>query len=125
MRVTAFTCLWFLLLVRVAGGTEVPLTDVPAFDREHLKARGIILSFHRWPDEKEVSALLQKTTAAGLNKTAEIERFKVWVFEWPELREGIEAQEVCASLPSLSSLVYCEPDYLLDPAGPVGWVALR
>ena len=116
MRVTAFTCLWFLLLVHIAGGTEVPLTDVPAFDRENLKARGIILSFHRWPDEEETAAILQKTTAAGLNKMREIERFKVWVFEWPELREGREAQEVCDSLPQLSSLEYCEPDHLLGPA---------
>jgi len=120
MRVTAFTCLWFLLLVHVAGGTEVPLTDVPAFDRENLKARGIILSFHRWPDKEETASLLQKTAAAGLKKTAEIERFKVWVFEWPEWREGGEAQEVCKSLPQLFSLEYCEPDYLLGPAEPVG-----
>ncbi len=120
MRGTAFTCLWFLLLVRIAGGAEVPLTDVPVFDRETPKSGGIILSFHHWPDEKETAAILKKTTAAGLNKTKKIERFKVWVFEWPEWREGIEAQEVCSSLPQLSSLEYCEPDYLLGPAEPVG-----
>jgi len=120
MRVTAFTCLWFLLLVRVAGGTEVPLTDIPKFDPKNPKARGIILSFHHWPDEEEAAALLQKTTAAGLNKTVEFERFKTWVFEWPEWRERREAQEVCDSLPQLSSLAYCEPDYLLGPAESVG-----
>ena len=95
-------------------------TDIPKFDPENPKARGIILSFHHWPDEEEAAEILQKTTAAGLNKMREIERFKTWVFEWPKLREGIKAQEVCDSLPQLSSLAYCEPDYLLDPAGPVG-----
>ena len=119
MSATAFACVWFLLLVRVAGGAEVPLTDVPVFDRKNLKAGGIILSFHRWPDEEETAAILQKTTAAGLKKTKKIERFKVWVFEWLELREGITAREVCDSLPQLSSLAYCEPDYLLGPAEPV------
>ena len=120
MRVTAFTCLWFLLLVHVASGTEVSLTDVPVFDWENPQASGIILSFHHWPDEEETAAILQKTTATGLNKMREIERFKAWVFEWPELREGREAQEVCDSLPGLASLEYCEPDYLLGPAEPVG-----
>lgn len=120
MRVTAFTCLWFFFLVHIASGTEVPLTDIPVFDPKNPKASGIILSFHRWPDEEEAAEILQKTTVAGLNKTAEIERFKVWVFEWPELREGREAQEVCDSLPQLSSLEHCEPDYLLGPAEPVG-----
>ena len=91
MRATAFACLWFLLLAHVARGTEVPLTDIPVFDRENPKATGIILSLHHWPDEEEAVALLQKPPAAGLNKTKKIERFKVWVFEWPELREGREA----------------------------------
>ena len=117
MSACAFACVWFLLLARLAGGAEVPLTDVPVFDWENPKAGGIILSFHRWPDEKEATALLQKATAAGLKKTKKIERFKAWVFEWPELREGIKAQKVCNSLPQISSLAYCEPDYLLNPAG--------
>lgn len=116
MSVKAFACVWFLLLVRIAGGAEAPLIDFPEFDPENPIARGIILSFHHWPDEEEAVALLQKTTAADLNKTREIERFKVWVFEWPELREGREAQEVCDSLPVLSSLEHCEPDYVLGPA---------
>ncbi len=120
MSARAFACVWFLLLVRVAGGVEVPLTDVPVFDRENPKAGGIILSFHHWPDEKEAAALLQKTTAAGLNKTEEFERFKAWVFEWPELQEGMKAQKVCDSLPQLDSLEHCEPDYLLGPAEPIG-----
>ena len=120
MSARAFACVWFLLLVRVAGGVEVPLTDVPVFDRENPKAGGIILLFHHWPGEKEAAALLQKITAAGLNKTEEFERFKIWVFEWPELREGMKAQKVCDSLPQLDSLEHCEPDYLLGPAEPIG-----
>ena len=98
MRVTVFALLYFLLFAHVVSGTEVPLTDIPAFDRENPQAGGIILSFHHWPDEKETAAILHKTTAAGLNKTKEIERFKIWVFEWPELREGREAQGVCSNV---------------------------
>ena len=116
MNCKTFACLWFLLLASVAGGTELPLRDVPAFDRENPQAHGIILTFHRWPDEKETTIIFQKTTDAGLKKTEEFERFKAWVFEWPELREGMQAQKVCHSLPELSSLEYCEPNYLLGYA---------
>jgi hypothetical protein len=116
-RCKTCACLWFLLLASVAGGTEVPLGDVPAFDREKPQANGIILTFHRWPNKKETAVILQKTTGAGLQKTEEFERFKAWVFEWPELREGMKAQKICNSLPELSSLDYCEPDFLLGPAG--------
>ena len=112
-----FACLWFWLLVGVVDGTEVPLRDVPTFDRENPRASGIILTFHRWPDEQETAIILQKTTGAGLKKTKELERFKAWVFGWPEMRTGLKVQKVCNSLPELPCLKYCEPDYLLGPAG--------
>jgi hypothetical protein len=105
-----------LLVVGLAGGTEVPLRDVPAFDRENLQANDIVLTFHRWPDEKETAIILQKTTGAGLKKTKEFERLKAWVFGWPALRAGLKAEKVCNSLPELSPLAHCEPDYLLGPA---------
>ena len=106
-------CLWFLLIV---GGTEVSPGDVPAFDGEKPQAHGIILTFHRWPDEQETAIILQKTADADLKKTKEFERFKAWVFGWREVREGLKAQKVCNSLRELSSLAHCEPDYLLGPA---------
>ena len=46
-------------------------------------------------------------------KTEEIPRFKTWIFEWAGWRKAATAQKVCRSLPDLSSLEYCEPDYLL------------
>ncbi len=112
-----FACLRFLSLVGVVGGTEVPPADVPTSDREKPQANGIIPTLQRWPDEQETTIILQKTTGAGLKKTKEFERFRAWVFGWPELRKGMKTQKVCNSLPEFSSLDYCEPDFLLGPAG--------
>ena len=41
---------------------------------------------------------------------------KFGVFEWPDWRKVSEAQKVCDNLPGISSLNYCEPDYLNGPA---------
>ena len=131
-----------LLLAPLAGGTIFPLQDatgqtslvsaessssqrpavvelpepLPEFDPDNPQAIGIILGFHRWPDEDERRIILEKTTEAGLTKTDEIPRFKIWLFQWGEWRKAAEAEKVCRSLPDLSSLEYCEPDSLLGPA---------
>ena len=93
---------------------------LPEFDPDNPQAIGIILGFHRWPDEDERRIILEKTTEAGLTKTDEIPRFKIWLFQWGEWRKAAEAEKVCRTLQELSSLDYCEPDSLLGPAtGPV------
>ena len=130
-----------LLLAQLVGGTIFPLQDaagqtrpvlddslssqgslvvelpkpLPEFDPENPQAIGIILVFQRWPEEDEQRIILEKTTEAGLTKTDEIPRFKIWLFQWGEWRKAAEAEKVCRSLPDLSSLDYCEPDSLLGP----------
>lgn len=116
-----------VLAALFAGGTAFPVQDVvetreslPEFDPDNPQAIGIILVFHRWPDEDERRIILEKTKEAGLTKTDEIARFKMWLFQWDEWQKGETAEEFCRSLPELSSLEYCEPDSLLGPAaGPV------
>lgn len=112
-----------VLAVLFAGGTALPLQGVvepreslPEFDPDNPQAIGIILVFHRWPDEDEQRIILEKTKEAGLTKTDEISRFKMWLFQWGEWQKGETAEEFCRSLPELSSLEYCEPDSLLGPA---------
>ena len=131
-----------VLAVLFAGGTAFPLQDaagqtapvlmdssssqrplvvelprpLPEFDPDNPLAIGIILVFHRWPDEDEQRIILEKTKEAGLTKTDEIARFKMWLFQWGEWQKGETAEEFCRSLPELSSLEYCEPDSLLGPA---------
>ena len=135
-----------VLLAPLAGGTVFPLQVVagqnglvsadssssqrllaadlpeplPEFDPDNPQAIGIILAFRRWPDEGERRIILEKAAAAGLTKTDEISRFKIWLFQWGEWRKAAEAEKVCRTLRDLSSLKYCEPDSLLGPAaGPV------
>ena len=103
------------------GSLVVELPEpLPAFDPDNPQAIGIILAFHRWPDDDEQKIILEKIGDAGLTKTDEIPRFKIWLFQWGEWRKAAEAEKVCRSLPELPSLDYCEPDSLLGPAaGPV------
>ena len=131
-----------MLLVQLGGGTVFPLQDaygqtrpvlaassssqgplavelpepLPEFDPDNPQAIGIILAFHRWPDEDEQTIILGKTRDAGLTKTDEITRFKIWLFQWGEWRKAAEAEKVCRSLVSLPFVEYCEPDSLLGPA---------
>ena len=90
----------------------------------HPRAKGIILSFHRrWPNEGETESILAGAKQAGLTDKGRIERFKAWILEWPEWRDGAEAEEACRDISALlqgaagerSVLDYCEPDYLLEP----------
>lgn len=94
---------------------EKPET-LPDFDPENPLAIGIILAFHRWPDKEEQTLILEKTKEAGLTKTEEIPRFKIWLFEWGDWQKAETAEKFCRNLPDLSSVDYCEPDSLLGPA---------
>lgn len=133
----------FVLAAQFAGGTVFALQDasgqtgpvladppssqlavaetqypepLPEFDPDNPLAIGIILAFHRWPDEEERTIILEKTREAGLTKTEEIPRFKIWLFAWDDWQKAATAEKVCRSLQDLTSLDYCEPDSLLGPA---------
>ena len=144
MRCQHSAGLCLLLLAQLAGGTTFPLKDaagqkslgladssstqrpvavaetkipepLPEFDPDNPLAIGIILAFHRWPDEDERRIILEKTREAGLTKTEEIPRFKIWLFAWDDWRKAAAAEEVCLSLQALPFVDYCEPDSLLGP----------
>ena len=83
---------------------------------DDLQAKGIILKFHHWPDEKEKTIIFNHLKKSGLKKTSELQRFKVWTFEWSKLKTKTTAKKICENFPSISSLKYCEPDYTLSPA---------
>ena len=95
---------------------EMAAKSDPVFDRDNPQAKGVILSFKRWPNQEETATILKKLTEKGLKKKSELPRFKVWIFEWPEWRKGLEAERVCEAISELLFLDYCEPDYLLGPA---------
>ena len=60
---------------------------------------------------------MKKTKESSLKAKQEFPLFKTWVFEWAEWKKGAIALKVCKSFSALPSLEYCEPDYLLGPAG--------
>ena len=100
----------------IPTSTTEDAETLPPYDMENPQAKGIILTFGQWPETKERTLILDKTTSAGLTMAIELTRFKTWVFEWPELENAKKALEICDALSVIPSLEYCEPDYLLAPA---------
>ena len=93
--------------------------NIPDFDKDNPQAKGIILTFHRWPNKEESALVLEEMTKAGLKKKSEFKRFQNWVFEWPEWHKGTKAEKLCKRIKEKSALAFlkhCEPDYLLGPA---------
>ena len=108
-----------LLAVSSCGGRAASSLDtIPDFDANNPPAKGVILGFHRWPDEREEAVLLATLTGAGLEPGEEFERFRVRVFDWPEWRDAERAAALCAEILSLAlpSLDYCEANALVGPA---------
>ena len=84
-------------------------------ESEELKARGVIVKFHRWPNSKEQKEIIRKLKAASLKKTKSIRSFQTWLFEWSEggLKLSRLGKEACKTLKGLSSVKRCNPDHLL------------
>ena len=99
----------------------------PSGDR-HWQARGVVLSFHEWPDENESRQILAYTSSQALTKLRAspsqglseslIQRLgwkKKWIFIWADglrAKSVGEAYKICFDFPEISSLFSCEPDYL-------------
>ena len=79
------------------------------------KAIGVILSFHKWPSEKEQQNISKTLNQDGLTLSKKFESFKALVFSWPKLKTKNKAQNICRKLSKLKNLNYCEPDALLRP----------
>ena len=92
----------------------------PTFDKNNPQAKGVILSFHRWPNINEKASLLAQLEKEDLKLKTEIRRFKTWVFVWQGWNRAVKAESVCKGLSDLSFLESCEPDYLVGPAEELG-----
>ena len=84
-------------------------------EKEELKARGVVLRFHSWPDmkqRKEVAGILK---LQGLKRTRNIKDFKAQLFEWEEggLKPSRQAEQACVQIRGLSYVRRCSPDHLL------------
>ena len=98
-----------------SGVQKERFLSLPVFDRNIPMAKGIILRFHRWHGEEERDSILKKMEKSGLEKQSEIQRFKIWIFEWPRLQKDAKAKKLCETFSKLSFLKYCEPDHLINP----------
>ena len=92
-------------------------STVQSVAQKNSQAKGVIVGFHSWPSEEEKNSVLGVIQAAKLTKKTEIERFKVWIYEWNQVVDESKALKVCDDLLKLniSSVKYCEPDSLMTP----------
>ena len=95
--------------------------SIPPFDRKNPKAKGVIITFNKFPPDKiKIKPLLKKLKKERLRLKDQFPFFKSWVFEWTSWQKAKKAQILCLELvinPQLSSFVkVCEPDSLLGPA---------
>ena len=88
----------------------------PVRKNEELKARGVIVRFHRWPSLKQKKTVAGVLKSNGLKSTRSIRNFKAQLFGWKEggLRLSKQAEQACVKLKSLSYVRRCSPDHLLS-----------
>ena len=84
-------------------------------EKKELRARGVVVRFHRWPgmkQRKEVDAILK---SQGLKRTRNIKNFKAQLFGWKEggLKPSSQAERACVQIRGLSYVRRCSPDHLL------------
>ena len=104
----------FYIYAKPAVNTKSAVRSVA---QQNSQAKGVIIGFHSWPSEEEKISILGVLQAAKLTKKTEIERFKVWIYEWNQVVDESKALKVCDDLLKLdiSSVKYCEPDALMTP----------
>ena len=102
------------------SGTGGPGVVSSEFGTSVSHAKGLILHVREWPPKGDgTEPLLRQLQGAGLELRREFPRFKAWVFEWDDWRQGSEAERLCRELLRddriFALLDGCEPDYLLHP----------
>ena len=87
------------------------------FEDQMWKTQGIILAFDEWPDEQEMVLIYEELKTLGLEKTEELPTAKVWFLKYTdnELRNIIEAHDICRKLSEKFSLKYCRPENIPRP----------
>ena len=79
---------------------------------DHPQTKGIILHFHRWPNDAEEKTIKDWARQVGLKmQPKKFKRFTVWAFEWKDINKSTTEKSACKSFPNNSLIKSCEPDY--------------
>ena len=114
----------FALLAKQPAPDQRPKRSKPVQKERHQRTQrppqaiGVILTFHKWPSEKEQRQISEVLNQDGLTLSKKFKSFKALVFSWPKLKTKNKAQKICRKLSQLKNLNYCEPDALLRPNAP-------
>ena len=84
-------------------------------EKKELRARGVVVRFHRWPSTKQRKKVAGILRSQSLKRTRSIKDFKAQLFEWKEggLKPSGQAERSCVRIRGLSYVRRCSPDHLL------------
>ena len=104
-----------LEVVLVAKGGWFTLGYPQIQAQTNLTVRGLILTFHQLPKDKQYKMVLNLLAKKGLEPKHQIKRFKSLIFGYKSgiLRSKQQALLLCQTLSSIPNLKRCEPDILL------------
>ena len=85
------------------------------------QVKGVMITFVTYPvAEAQKKSLVDKLGKEGLQKDTEIKRFKMWIYNWKNVQEGMKAEMLCKELLAFSFVedcsanAYTHPEYSVD-----------
>ena len=86
-------------------------------------AQGVMLTFKTYPvPNKERQLIIKKLNDAGLSRDQEIERFKMWIYNWKKVKTNLQVERICKELLFFSIIENCESNALAHPGYTVNLV---
>ena len=80
------------------------------------QVKGVMITFVTYPvPEAQKTSLVEKLKKEGLKKDAEIKRFKMWIYNWENVQEGMKAEALCKELLAFSFVEDCTVNALTHP----------
>ena len=87
------------------------------FHSENIdQVKGVMITFTTYPvTEEQKTLLVEKLNKEGLKEDAEIQRFKMWIYNWENIQEGMKAEMLCKELLAFSFIEDCKASAVVHP----------
>lgn len=80
------------------------------------QVKGVMITFATYPvTEAQKTLLMGKLERAGLKKDAEIKRFRMWIYNWENVQEGMKAETLCKEFLAFSFIENCQASVVVHP----------
>lgn len=80
------------------------------------QVKGVMITFAVYPvADTQKTLLVEKLKKEGLKKDAEIQRFRMWIYNWEDIQEGMKADMLCKELLAFSFIEDCKANAVVHP----------